>query len=268
MRDAPRQWVHGEMSPPNERADQRQAQPSPRASLARPLPGGQSGAVPPPFVLVHSPLVGPSTWSGVASELRHRGHRVVVPSLVESATTGRWQDCVKEVVDACSDLGACALIGHSGAGPLLPVIACRLDEPPQCCVFVDAGVPPPAGTGALVPDEFRDQLQAIAIDGRLPKWSEWFGRGAMSALVPDIAMREAIVAELPQLPMSYFEQHVPIPPRWARLRCAYILLSEAYRSDGEEARFRGWPTTEMIGAHLDIVTRPEELTDALLRSVG
>jgi hypothetical protein len=34
------------------------------------------------FILVHSPLVGPSTWSPVARALEEGGHRVAVPSLL------------------------------------------------------------------------------------------------------------------------------------------------------------------------------------------
>jgi hypothetical protein len=220
------------------------------------------------FILVHSPLVGPLTWSRVGSELRRRGHDVLVPSLVDAAAAGRWQDCVQTVVGATSDaVGDIALVGHSGAGPLLPVIACRLGVTPQRIVFVDAGVPPEYGDAPLMPDEFRAQLQALATKGWLPKWSEWFGPEAMVALVPDPDLRQAIVAEVPQLPLSYFQHPVPMPADWARQRCAYLLLSEAYRPDADEARSRGWPTVELTGAHLDIATRPTEITEALLRFI-
>jgi hypothetical protein len=131
-------------------------------------------------------------------------------------------------------------------------------------VFVDAGVPPRSGEAALVPEAFLDHLREIAVEGRLPKWSEWFGTDAMSALLPDVALREAIVAELPRLPLSYFKQRVPMPAGWTDEPCSYILLSAAYRSDAEEARARGWPTAELSGNHLDIVTRPLEVADALL----
>jgi hypothetical protein len=219
------------------------------------------------FTLVHSPLVGPVTWSRVASELQRRGHDVVVPSLVNAASIGRWQECVDVVVQACSGVGDVVVVGHSGAGPLLPLIACRLDAPPRLSVFVDAGVPREQGDASLVPDQFLGHLRQLAIEGRLPKWSEWFGPDAMRAIVPDPELREAIVAELPRLPLSYFEQHVPMPEGWADLRYAYILLSEPYRADAEAARSRGWYTAALPGAHLDIVTRPSEVADALVDAV-
>ena len=116
----------------------------------------------------------------------------------------------------------------------------------------------------VVPNEFLGRLRELAIDGRLPKWSEWFGPHTMRALVPDLDEREAIIAELPQLPLSYFEQRVPMPEDWSDLRYAYLLLSEPYRPDAEIARSRGWRTVELAGKHLDIVTRPREVADSLL----
>jgi hypothetical protein len=98
---------------------------------------------------------------------------VRVPSLVAAATGGRWRDCVATVVDASADVASDhVVVGHSGAGPLLPNIASRLPVPPLQIVFVDAGVPPEHGDARLVPDEFLGQLRELAIDGRLPKWSE------------------------------------------------------------------------------------------------
>src|SRR5205809_6769522 len=40
------------------------------------------------FVLVHSPVVGPSTWRWVADALRSNGHEAIVPNLVAEAVAG------------------------------------------------------------------------------------------------------------------------------------------------------------------------------------
>ena len=37
------------------------------------------------YVLIHSPLVGPLTWSLVANEMRQRGLDVIVPALEDSS---------------------------------------------------------------------------------------------------------------------------------------------------------------------------------------
>ena len=77
----------------------------------------------PVFVLIHSPLVGPTTWMSVADELVRGGREAVVPSLlgVVAAAASQWRH-VPEVVHAATanTAGPVALVGHSGAGPLLP----------------------------------------------------------------------------------------------------------------------------------------------------
>jgi hypothetical protein len=215
------------------------------------------------FTLVHSPLVGPFTWSFVRDELGRRGHRVEVPTLVAAAETGRWQACVETArLSACTGDAAHTLVGHSGAGPLLPLIATQLDPAPRL-VFVDAGVPPTHGDAALLPEDLLARLRTIAVDGRLPKWSEWFGPEAIEQLVPDARVRDAVVAELPRLPVRYFESCVPMPSGWNDLDCSYVLLSEVYRADATEAAARGWPTVELPGGHLDILARPVDIVDVL-----
>jgi hypothetical protein len=220
--------------------------------------------VAPVFVLVHSPLVGPLTWSWVADDLRQRGHQVALPSLVPAASSGSWEACVEAVVSHVPrDLEA-VLVGHSGAGPLLPVIAEALSRLPSRHVFVDAALPPEGGDAPLVPAEFLDALRTLAHDGILPRWSEWFAAGTMEGLIPDRSRREAVLAELPRLPLSYFENRVPVPDQRRTPPGAYVLLSEPYRPAAEEAASRGWPVVEMLGAHLDIVVRPARVADALL----
>jgi hypothetical protein len=216
------------------------------------------------FTLVHSPLVGPRTWEGVAGELRCRGHEVAVPSLVAAARRGTWSACLAAAVrGACTAGPPRVLVGHSGAGPLLPVIASRLRQAASRLVFVDAGVPPAEGGAPLVPEPFLDHLRALAAGGRLPPWSEWFGPDAMRALVPDPALRAEVVAELAELRLAYFDDDVPMPEGWSATPCSYVLLSEAYRADASEAAARGWPVVESLGGHLDLVTRPAEIADLL-----
>lgn len=89
----------------------------------------------------------------------------------------------------------------------------------------------------------------------------------METLVPDTERRAAVEADLPKLPLGFFETSVPMPEEWSRFEGAYILLSELYRADATVAASRGWPVVEILGGHLDLVTRPSKLADALI-SVG
>ena len=111
----------------------------------------------PTFVLVHSPLVGPTSWLPVARERERRRRAAVVPSLlgVAVAPEPRWRHVPDAVRIATSQLDQrIVLVGHSGAGPLLPVIADASDNEVAALVFVDSLPPPPAGRLLLGPPAF------------------------------------------------------------------------------------------------------------------
>jgi hypothetical protein len=218
------------------------------------------------FVLVHSPVTGPSTWRWVADELAARGHQVVVPAVPPAATALGWPAFVGAVGALAAGLDSPVLVGHSGAGPLLPRIATRIRA--QALVFVDADVPPEAGETTLVPAEFLEFLQGLANGGVLPPWSGWFGPEGMRQQIPDDRKREIVSAELPALPLSYFQARVPVPAGWTSTRCGYVLLSEAYAEQASKAAASGWPVARLAGAHLDIVTRPSAVANAILSVAG
>jgi Alpha/beta hydrolase family len=232
-----------------------------------------SGAREPAYVLVHSPLVGPASWKPVARELRRRGRVAVVPSLlgVAEAPEPQWCHVPDAVRSATSDLREpIVLVGHSGAGVLLPVIADAVAVEVTTLIFVDSFLPPPAGHVPLGPAAFMDELRALATDGVLPPWSCWFGAEAMRELVPDARLRASLVAEMPRLQLSYFQANVPLPACWANRRpCGYLLLSTPYRQSAAEALAYGWPTTELHGVqHLAITTNANAVTQALLDIEG
>jgi pimeloyl-ACP methyl ester carboxylesterase len=175
------------------------------------------------FVLVHSPLVGPGTWVPVARDLERRGHQALVPSLLATAEapSRRWQHDVQAVCDGLRTLSEpIILVGHSGGGLLLPVIADAVVPPVSGLIFMDSGVPARIGETPLVPQPFLDHLRALAVDGILPPWAAWWGEDAMRDLVPDEALRAALRREMPSLPLSYFEQRIPSPPDWECKTCA------------------------------------------------
>lgn len=59
-----------------------------------------------------------------------------------------------------------------------------------------------------------------------------------------------------------------MPEGWSRTSGGYILLSEPYRPHASEAASRGWPVIELLGRHLDIVTRAPEVAAALVDVAG
>lgn len=227
------------------------------------------------FVLVHSPLIGPATWTGVAQVLRARGDDVVVPSLVAAITTGPpfAVPAVEAVVAAVDDAdieGPVVVAGHSGAGPLLPAIGEALGERVACHLLVDAALPMPgrARITNLHPS-FRGRLIGLVRpDGTLPPWHEWWGPGVIDWFIPDPDQRAQLVAELSPVPFAVFEEPLPDVPDWPAEPCAYLRLSEAYAVEEATASRKGWPVTSVHGSHLELVSAPERVTAAMLDLVA
>ncbi len=215
------------------------------------------------FALVHSPVVGPTTWKWVADVLRGDGHEAVVPDLVRAATSGNPIAFARAAAGAVDGKHETVLVGHSGAGAVLPLVAAALTTPPGRLVFVDAGLPPTAGAftagGGFLPT-----LRGLARDGLLPRWSEWWGAGALEVLVPDASRRAAVEDELPRVPLSFYETPIAVPSGWSDAPGAYLLLSEAYRADADRATALGWPVVAHMGGHLDIVNDEVSIAERLV----
>src|SRR5271169_5455671 len=93
------------------------------------------------FFLLHSPVVGPTTWKWVSDELRDLGHGVEILVISSSATFRGWEEVVNEVVAQVAGQDDAIFVAHSGAGPLLPTIVDRSKVRGSSMVFVDAGIP-------------------------------------------------------------------------------------------------------------------------------
>jgi hypothetical protein len=223
----------------------------------------------PVFVLIHSPLVGPTTWLPVADERVRRRREAVVPSLfgVAAAAAPQWRHIPEAVRAATAETAApVVLVGHSGAGLLLPAIAGAPTVDVAALVFVDSFLPPASGSLPLAPASLMSQLRALASDGVLPPWSRWFGEDAMRELVPEERLRATLEKEMPRLPLSYFEASVPSPGGWSARPCAYLLFSgEPYAQSAAQARDQGWAVAELAGVgHLAMASDPIAVTDTLL----
>ena len=223
----------------------------------------------PAFVLIHSPVLGPTTWSPVARELERRSRESAVPSLLDMADAAppQWRHAADAVRAATAGLAdPLVLVGHSGAGVLLPVIADALATEVAALILVDAFLPPASGSAPPVPPELMPELDALARDGVLPPWSSWLDENTLRELLPDEPMRAALVREMPRMPLTYFQANIPMPDGWSRRACAYLQLSTAHHgASAADARSRGWAVGEIPGAHhLAIVADPIAVTEALL----
>lgn len=230
-------------------------------------------SVRPSFVLVHSPLVGPATWQPTSDELHTRGYHVVVPPLtgVENAGPPYYEKLATRVVEAVQGLslvGPIVVVGHSGAGALLPSIAVTIQDAVMATIYVDAVLPHPGSSWMdTAPPALREQLRGLAVGGRLPPWQDWFPPRSIEALIPDSELRAAVLAEIPRLPLAYFDE--PAPRVDGSLeRCGYVQLSAAYGPFADEAELRGWPTVREAADHLAILTNPSRVVGHILDLVN
>jgi hypothetical protein len=200
-------------------------------------------AAPPTLTLIHSPLVGPTTWKPTAEVLRRNGYRVHTPTMAVTAPPYHHN-----LATAIPDEPA-VLVVHSGAGALVPAI-----RQAKAAIFVDALLPHPGRSWFdTAPPEAQAQLRGLAADGVLPPWHEWF---------PGEAMPEALVkSEIPRLPLTYFEER---SPQADPVPSAYIRLSEAYDAAADEAGRRGWWVHRENAHHLAMLTDPDRIADLIV----
>ncbi len=220
------------------------------------------------FLLVHSPLVGPDTWRPVAEALLRRGHAALVPELPAVVEAGRpyWAQHAEAAARVAQTAGApLVLVGHSGAGALLPAIAQALGRPVGGYVFVDAGLPAGGqsrlesfGDGA---EEFRAHL---AGGGRFPDWMD----EQLKPLVPDDAARTRLLAGLRPQPLAYWEEPLPVVPAWPDAPCRYVLFSPVYAAAAAQARALGWPVHELNGGHFHMLVAPQAVAEAVGKDEG
>ena len=197
--------------------------------------------MPPAFALVHSPLVGPLTWSLVARELRERGLVAVAPALPggRAVVPPYWQQhtgAVARALDAIPPGETLVLVGHSGGGMLLPAIRKASKRPVAAYLFVDAGIP---RNGLIRLDFFEEgeakEFRAAASDGLLPTWSET----DLEEVLPDEEIRRRFVRELRPLPLAVYEEPLPVFAGWPDAPCGYVQFSPVYDPAAERGQADG-----------------------------
>lgn len=224
----------------------------------------------PLFVLIHSPLVGPSTWSPVAERLTAADRDVVVPSLLAVGEGGPpyWPRVVEGVSAGLADADPSrplVLVAHSNAGLFVPVLVRELNRPVARVVFADAAIPGNGESEPMVAEEFLSFLRGrVGPDRRLPRWTDWWGEQETAGLFPDRRSRKLITAEQPRLPLAYYLDRVPVPAGWAECPCAYMRFSPGCQKDADRARALGWPVVSLAGEHLHQIVDPDGVTSALI----
>ena len=224
----------------------------------------------PLLVLVHSPLVGPFTWSAVAAALRRRGIDAVVPVLRdrgESAGPYWWQHAMSAaaMLAALPAGGQIVLVGHSGAGPLLPAVRRVSERSVAAYLFVDAGIlHDDASRLGLLRFELpglADQLQAhLEAGGCFPEWRD----EDLRDVLPDAAVRRKMLQEMQPRGLPFWQEPLPVFDGWPDAPCAYLQFSDGYAVPAEQARADGWAYRRLDAGHFHMLVDPEAVTTMML----
>lgn len=225
--------------------------------------------MPPAYVLVHSPLVGPVTWSLVARVLRERGLQAHTPTIrSDTPTPPYWKQHARDVANGIASVPAetpLILVGHSGAGQLLPGIRELLLNEVLGYVFVDAGLPENGSSrldsmrreSADFARQFRAELECGT---RFPTWTD----ADLRPVIPDDTLRAEVVNDLRPQPLAFFTEPILVFAGWPDAPCAYIQFTSGYEVFAEDARSAGWPFMRLEGDHFHMLVDPGAVADAIL----
>ena len=220
------------------------------------------------LLLVHSPLLGPSSLARLADAATSAELPVALPDLTSIAKSANpHTDFCRIAIEAGRELGNPPLVvGHSGAGAFLPAIGSGIGTVASL-VFVDAVVPPVEGTHRTSPAMLK-MLDSVTDGGVLRRWIDWWPEETVAGLLPNEKDRAELAADMPRLSRSFYDVDVAVPQDWSQARCVYLMLSDAYEAERRDAAERGWPTASMDADHLAPHTQPERVLCELLPLAG
>jgi pimeloyl-ACP methyl ester carboxylesterase len=222
------------------------------------------------IALIHAPALGPASWLPVAKELTRAGTRVVVPDLRGFAEGGppyvpRLVRLAAGQVQAGRD-DDLVMVTHSGAGVFAPYLIAAAEADRTAAVFAEAALPRRPGASTVVEAGFLPYLRQLADRGIVPPWPQWWPGEDLSPLFPDEAARQSVTGEAQPLPQAFFEELLPdLPGGWPPCVAGYLVFSEPYRREADEAAEAGWPVREVPGGHLHMLVEPEAVAAAIMR---
>jgi hypothetical protein len=226
------------------------------------------------YILIHSPLVGPLTWSRVAAEMRARGLEVLVPALQDSPSSADpiWKQHADSVAQSLSSHRRdtpVILVAHSGAGPLLPVFRASIPNPVRAYVFVDAGIPRNGATRldlmkSEAPEWAAQFATSLEQGEKFPDWSF----DDLQEVIPDEILRRKMVSEIRPRGVSFFIELIPVFAGWPDAPCVYIRFSAPYDGAAAQAQAADWPVYDLDAGHFHMLVSPMAVTDMIINSVN
>ncbi len=199
------------------------------------------------IVLLGSVFLPATTFGPLADALAERGHEVRIASAERAGTADEALAAYRAAVGARPGVIA---VAHSNAGAYVPAVAATV--PLAGAVFMDAVLPESAGgeLPAVRPD-LADLLRPVVVDGRLPRWTDWWPREDAVALFPDEQAFHDVREAAPRVPSGYLDTAIEVPDGWpVGLEGAYLAFGDTYAEERRRAESFGWPTQTMPLAHL------------------
>lgn len=225
------------------------------------------------LVLIHSPIVGPVTWSLVRNELQLKGAKAIVPELAyDIAPKGPfWELHARSVARALESIlenEELILIAHSGAGMLLPAVRQISSRPVAGYIFVDADIPED-GVSRLellrreLPQAAEGVRQVLSAGEMLPAWSD----AELQEVIPDPELRQRILADLRPHALAFMEEPIPVFEGWPQVPCGYLSFKRtgSYQGSIERAKRECWAYAELDGAHFHMLVDATGVAEVLLR---
>lgn len=225
--------------------------------------------------LLHSPLVTAATWGELPDALRAHGLDVVVIAVdadAERPYAPRYVASAALQLAAAAARAPLVLVGHSGAGPLLPSVGGSRRAARQAVggyVFLDAGLPR-AGASRLDLLEAEDRGMATKFRADLesgPAFPRWRDRDLVEDL-PAATAREIVLGGMRPRGLDFFTEALPHPPDWPDAPCAYLRTSDTYLHWARVAELRGWAGGTFLpngrGAHFAALREPAGLAASLV----
>ncbi|HEY1927174.1 MAG TPA: hypothetical protein VGG92_06900 [Caulobacteraceae bacterium] len=224
----------------------------------------------PAFALLHSIFLSPLSWRGVGAELAAGGDPVRLLDCRDVVRSGASYYVYAARLVADQLPRQAVLVVHSAAGALAPSILAASEGPLAGVVFVDALLPHPGRSWLeTAPQSLKALIaEGAADDHSVPPWPRLLPPKVLERLVPDVAMRSALIEESPSVPLALLRERAPaldLPPE---LSVAYVQLSDSYDSEAQAARERGWRMLRLAGDHLWPLTHAVQVAKAVRDAVA
>lgn len=225
-------------------------------------------------VLLHSPFVGASTWGELPALLREQGYDVVVVDVGDDdhpPYAATYVARAAQQIAAAGPRAPIVLVGHSGAGPLLPQIGYAQRAAHRLVgayVFLDAQLPRAGASRLDLLHAVDDDLAHTVHDelrrgGLAPAWSD----DDLANTGLERARRAVVLAAARPRGLAFFEEVLPHPGDWPDAPCAYLATSAAYAGSARTARLSGFNVASTGGGHFAALAEPVALADALIELV-